>query len=82
MLDRFAAAGAEVDRAGERARIPSAVVDRCIASAGKQFTLYGRDLARTARFGQGQRNKVEPLPADLDKAVSALVAAARAGEAV
>jgi len=29
---------------------------RSIAQAGKTFTLYGRDLAKTARFGQGRRN--------------------------
>ena len=56
MLGRFADAGASVDHAQQRVRIPPELVARCLASAGKQFTLYGRDLRRTARFGQGCRN--------------------------
>jgi trimethylamine--corrinoid protein Co-methyltransferase len=56
MLDRFAAAGAEVERPAGRVRIPAGLVARALASAGKRFTLYGRDSARTARFGQGARN--------------------------
>jgi trimethylamine--corrinoid protein Co-methyltransferase len=56
VLSRFADAGASVDRAAERVRIPPDLVTRSLATAGKQFTLYGRDLARTAPFGQGRRN--------------------------
>lgn len=56
MLRRLADAGAKVDFAVRRARIPADLVTRSLASAGKQYTLYGRDLARTARFGQGCRN--------------------------
>ena len=56
VLDRFAAAGASVDRAAQRVRIPPDLVMRSLGQAGKQFTLYGRDPARTARFGQGTRN--------------------------
>lgn len=29
---------------------------RLVAQAGKQYTLYGRDLSRRAMFGQGRRN--------------------------
>jgi trimethylamine--corrinoid protein Co-methyltransferase len=53
---RLADAGARVDPDGQRVRIPEAVVMQALASAGKVFTIYGRDLARTAAFGVGQRN--------------------------
>jgi len=56
MLDRLEAAGAKVDRAAQRARIPESLVLDSVRQAGKRFTLYGRDLARTAVFGAGQRN--------------------------
>jgi trimethylamine--corrinoid protein Co-methyltransferase len=56
MLSRFHDAGAKVDRATQRVRIPADLVERCLAQAGRQFTLYGRDLTRSARFGQGARN--------------------------
>jgi len=53
---RFAAAGARVDDGQGIVRIPASVVQQCLQSAGKQFTLYGRDLQRQARFGVGERN--------------------------
>ena len=56
MLDRFDNAGAAVDRASQRVRIPADLVARCLESAGKRFTLYGRDMRQTAAFGQGKRN--------------------------
>ncbi len=56
MLDCLEAAGAKVDRAAQRARIPESLVLDSVQQAGKRFTLYGRDLARTAAFGVGQRN--------------------------
>ena len=56
MLNRFEDAGATVDRAEQRVRIPADLVMRSIRSAGKQFTLYGRDKTKTAAFGQGARN--------------------------
>ena len=56
MLDRLKAAGARVNRASQRAYLPEDLVMRCVASAGKQFTLYGRDKSKTALFGQGKRN--------------------------
>jgi len=56
MLARFAAAGAQVEFAAQRVRIPAELVERSLQQCGKQYTLYGRDLARTARFGQGARN--------------------------
>ena len=56
VLARFAQAGADVDRGSERVRIPADLVMRLLGQAGKRFTLYGRDTARTAAFGQGTRN--------------------------
>jgi trimethylamine---corrinoid protein Co-methyltransferase len=56
MLGLFAEAGAKVDRSSQRVRIPEAVVTRCLETAGKSFTLYGRDRSKTAVFGMGRRN--------------------------
>ncbi|MEA2062800.1 MAG: trimethylamine methyltransferase family protein [Gemmatimonadota bacterium] len=56
MLGRFADSGAKVDFKEQRVRIPADLVLRSVERAGKQFTLYGRDLTKTAPFGQGQRN--------------------------
>jgi len=56
MLSRFADAGANVDFDEQRVRIPSDVVMRLLAMAGREFTIYGRDLTKTARFGVGELN--------------------------
>ena len=56
VLERFADAGARVDRDAQRVRIPPELVMRCLGRAGREFTLHGRDVSRTARFGQGRRN--------------------------
>lgn len=56
MLNRFENAGAAVDRAAQRVRIPADLVARSIESAGKRFTIFGRDMKQTAAFGQGSRN--------------------------
>ena len=56
MLNRFADNGAKVDRAKKRVYIPADMVNRMLKSAGKQFTLYGRDQSKTAGFGTGNRN--------------------------
>jgi trimethylamine--corrinoid protein Co-methyltransferase len=56
VLALFRRAGAQVDPAGGRVRIPSGLIDDCLASAKKTFTLYGRDRTHTAPFGTGQRN--------------------------
>ena len=56
MLSRFADSGARVDRAAKRVRIPADLVVRLVKQAGKEFTIYGRNIERTARFGQGTRN--------------------------
>jgi len=56
MLGRFADAGATVDMATQRVHIPAELVETSLKQAGKTFTLYGRDLTKTAPFGQGARN--------------------------
>ena len=53
---RLADLGARVEEGGTRIRVSPDVVDRCLAAAGKTFTLYGRDQARVAEFGVGKRN--------------------------
>ncbi len=56
ILSRFADKGADVDYRTERVRIPPDLVMDLLAKAGKQYTLYGRDLSKTAAFGQGAYN--------------------------
>jgi trimethylamine---corrinoid protein Co-methyltransferase len=56
VLRRFADSGARVDFDKQRVRIAPDLVNRCIEKAGKQFTIYGRDVSRRAAFGQGTRN--------------------------
>lgn len=56
MRRRFAEAGATVDDHAEMVRIPEALIESSLARAGKTFTLYGRDLTKTAAFGVGKRN--------------------------
>lgn len=56
MLGRFADSGADVDFKSNRVKIPEHLVKSSIASAGKQFTIYGRDLNKKAEFGFGKRN--------------------------
>ncbi|HPO12488.1 MAG TPA: trimethylamine methyltransferase family protein [Candidatus Hydrogenedentes bacterium] len=55
-LRRFADAGADVDAASQRVRIPEKVISWALETCGKQFTLYGRDHSKRAIFGAGQRN--------------------------
>ncbi|MBI5831554.1 MAG: trimethylamine methyltransferase family protein [Armatimonadetes bacterium] len=56
LLARLADSGAAVDFARRRVRLPGDLVDHCLATAGRQYTLYGRDTRRQARFGVGERN--------------------------
>jgi trimethylamine--corrinoid protein Co-methyltransferase len=56
MLSRFADAGASVDFESQRVKIPAEMVMNLLSKAGKQFTIYGRDLSKKAEFGYGQRN--------------------------
>jgi len=52
----FREAGAEVDETTEVVKIPESLVWQCLESAGKTFTLYGRDRNKQARYGVGTRN--------------------------
>ncbi len=56
MRQLFLDAGADVDAQTELVKIPERLIMACLASAGKTFTLYGRDRSRQARFGIGERN--------------------------
>lgn len=56
MLNLFAEAGARVDHANQRVQIPETVVMRCLETAGKSFTIYGRNRSKKAEFGLGKRN--------------------------
>ena len=56
MLELFAGAGASVDFDKKHVKIPAALVEKSLESAGKKFTLYGRDLNKTAKFGYGTKN--------------------------
>jgi len=56
MLDMFDKAGAQTDKTSGCVKIPSELVDQCIAQAGKNFTIYGRDRQNKAQFGLGKRN--------------------------
>ncbi len=55
-LKRFAKAGADVDEASARVRIPPELVEESVAAAGKTFAIYGRDRSNVAEFGTGKRN--------------------------
>lgn len=46
-------AGAKIDKSSNIARLPEKLIMDSVASAGKEYVLYGRDLQRTARFGYG-----------------------------
>jgi trimethylamine--corrinoid protein Co-methyltransferase len=56
MRGRFRAAGATADDSTGMVRIPEALVMSSLETAGKSFTLYGRDRAKRAVFGEGKRN--------------------------
>jgi trimethylamine--corrinoid protein Co-methyltransferase len=56
ILRMFADAGANVDHDSQYVRIPPELVTRSLEQAGKEFTIYGRDMSNVARFGQGERN--------------------------
>lgn len=56
MLKLFENAGAAVNYENERVRIPGKLIDECLRQAEKQFSIFGRDHNKVARFGQGYRN--------------------------
>ncbi|MHC4558412.1 MAG: trimethylamine methyltransferase family protein [Planctomycetota bacterium] len=53
MLHILSQAGATVDLEHSIARLPERLIMDCIAKAGKQYVLYGRNGNQTARFGYG-----------------------------
>ena len=56
MRQLFKEAGAAVNDSTELVKIPENLVMRCLESAGKKFTLYGRDRNQQAHYGMGTRN--------------------------
>jgi trimethylamine--corrinoid protein Co-methyltransferase len=56
MCALFGKAGASVEVASGRVRIPPELVGDCLARTGKTFTIYGRDRSKKAAFGVGERN--------------------------
>jgi len=53
MLDRLSDVGANVDFSRQTVRLPTDIVSKALAQAGKRHILYGRDRTRQARFGYG-----------------------------
>jgi trimethylamine--corrinoid protein Co-methyltransferase len=49
-------AGSKVDKESKIVKIPEKVVDGCLETCKKKFTLYGRDRTKTTEFGFGKRN--------------------------
>jgi trimethylamine--corrinoid protein Co-methyltransferase len=56
ILSKFEGCGAIVDHKSNIVKIPSNLVMELVSKAGKSFTMYGRDLSKTAEFGVGKRN--------------------------
>ena len=56
VLLKFEDMGANVDDTHNKVKIPSELVMELMSKTGKSFTLYGRDLTKTAEFGAGKRN--------------------------
>ncbi len=56
MRQLFREAGAAVNDSTELVKVPENLVMRCLESAGKKFTLYGRDRNQQAHYGMGTRN--------------------------
>ena len=56
ILTRFAEKGTVVDLNKKLVKIPSELVMELLSKAGKEFSLYGRDLTKKAEFGFGKHN--------------------------
>lgn len=56
VLGRFADAGARVERGSSRVYITEEIVEKSLHTAGKSFSVYGRDLLKRADFGASARN--------------------------
>ena len=55
ILDVLASKGASVEKSTQVVKFPSELVEKCIESGGKKYTLYGRDLSDKVRFGYGEK---------------------------
>jgi len=53
VLRLLAEAGAQVDQHNKIARMPEQLVMDCVARAGRQYVLYGRNMQHVTRFGYG-----------------------------
>jgi len=53
-LDVLAQGGAEIDRTSQVARMPPRLVQDALSRCGRRYTLYGRDRARSIRYGNGE----------------------------
>jgi trimethylamine--corrinoid protein Co-methyltransferase len=58
VLERLAQAGAIVDHQAKTARFSEDLVMWALSQTQKQFTIYGRDPQRVARFGYGDFNLI------------------------
>jgi trimethylamine--corrinoid protein Co-methyltransferase len=58
ILDRLDEAGAAVDTGRGVARFDEALVHQSLETAGKRFTLHGREAGREARFGSGEQHLI------------------------
>jgi trimethylamine---corrinoid protein Co-methyltransferase len=58
VLKRLSDAGARIDLASKRVWIHESLVSTALDIAPKKYTLYGRDVTREARFGQGDMNMI------------------------
>jgi trimethylamine--corrinoid protein Co-methyltransferase len=56
ILSRFSKNGAQVDVKKRIVKIPNSLVSDSISKAGKEFSLYGRDLTEKAEFNLNSRN--------------------------
>jgi len=56
ILSRFIDYGAKKEKNSSIVKIPSEIVMELVSKAGKQFTLYGRDVSKKAEFGIGKQN--------------------------
>ncbi|MCJ7569445.1 MAG: trimethylamine methyltransferase family protein [Anaerolineales bacterium] len=58
VIERLAENGALVDRASKLVRFPESMVMTALEKAEKKFVFFGRDHAKTARFGYGDMNLI------------------------
>jgi trimethylamine--corrinoid protein Co-methyltransferase len=56
VIKLFKEHGAIVDDKNQLVKIPSELINELLSHASKEYTLYGRDLAKRAEFGKGKHN--------------------------